>query len=162
MVAQLTHEAFMRIAIRLSRQAVDNGSHPFGALLVRDGEIILEIENSVDRDHDCTQHAELKLISQATRLYDGEFLSKCTLYSSTEPCPMCAGAVFWSGIRRLVFGCSARALAKYIGPPIFSAYTSDILTADSQVEIIGPILEEEAEEVHQYFSKDHEYKERWY
>jgi tRNA(Arg) A34 adenosine deaminase TadA len=156
------HEDFMQIAIQLSRQAVENGSHPFGALLVKDGEIILEIENSVDSDHDCTQHAETKLVSQATKLYEGEFLSQCTLYSSTEPCPMCAGAIFWSGIRTLVYGCSAKTLTKYIGPSFFKCSTTDILTEASGIQIIGPTLEREAEKIHQLFSKDNEYKERWF
>jgi len=99
----VSHEYFIRESINLSRLAVKHGNHPFGALLVKDGEILLTAENSVESDHDCTCHAELNLISQATRQYSAESLAGCALYTSTEPCAMCAGAIFWAGIPLVVY-----------------------------------------------------------
>ena len=75
-----------------------NGDHPFGALLVKDGEVVLTAVNTVNTDHDNTRHAELNLVSQAMRQFDADFLADCVLYTSTEPCAMCAGAIYWAGI----------------------------------------------------------------
>ena len=154
------HENFMRIAIERSQQAVEHGNHPFAAILVKDGSILLSAENTVDTEHDCTQHAELRLVSQASRKYDGETLSQCILYTSAEPCHMCAGAIYWSGISTVVYGCSDDTLSKYAGKE-FSIPCEEILPASAGIIVIGPLLEKEAEEVHIDFSKKHAYKERW-
>src|SRR5690606_17045761 len=104
--------ALLREAIALSKSAVDHGNEPFGAVLVKDGEIILRAENSVFGGRDMTNHAEMNLVKLAAQHYDPAFLADCTLYSSTEPCAMCAGAIYWSGIGHLVFACSEQRLGE--------------------------------------------------
>src|SRR5690606_38467526 len=98
--------ALLREAIALSKSAMDHGNEPFGAVLVKDGEIVLRAENSVFSGHDMTNHAEMNLVKLAAQHFGAEALADCTLYSSTEPCAMCAGAIYWSGIGRLVYACS--------------------------------------------------------
>ena len=102
---------FIRASIEVARKARDNGNHPFGALLVDEqGQILLEAENTVLTDRDCTGHAETNLMRQASKTYDRDLLARCTLYTSTEPCPMCCGAIFWGNVRRVVYGLSEEAL----------------------------------------------------
>jgi tRNA(Arg) A34 adenosine deaminase TadA len=83
----------LRRAIELAQQACDHGNHPFGALLVdRRGNVVLEAENTVRTDRDVTAHAETNLMRMASARFEPDFLERCTLYTSTEPCAMCAGA----------------------------------------------------------------------
>lgn len=152
----LQEEEFLRISFDIARMARDHGNHPFGALLVDEsGQVILEAENTVLTDHDSTGHAETNLVRTASKLYDKDFLAKCTLYSSTEPCPMCTGAIFWSNIRRIVFGLSEESLYRLVGnesEEVLKYSSRDLLQhGKKQIEIIGPLLEEEARKVHQEF-----------
>jgi tRNA(Arg) A34 adenosine deaminase TadA len=88
-------ETFLRRAIAVAARARANGNHPFGALLVGpDGAVLLEAENTVVTEHDATGHAERNLMSLASRRFPRELLAKCTMYTSTEPCAMCAGSVY--------------------------------------------------------------------
>ncbi len=108
---QIQDIEFLRITFDIANQAREKGNHPFGALLVDEtGRVILEAENTVVTSQDCTGHAETNLVRIASKKYDSDFLAKCTLYASTEPCPMCSGAIFWSNIRRVVFGLSGENL----------------------------------------------------
>ncbi|MER3462534.1 MAG: nucleoside deaminase, partial [Armatimonadota bacterium] len=92
---------FLRQAVEVARRARANGNHPFGALLVdAEGKVLLEAENTVQTERDCTGHAELNLMRLASRSYDPGFLATCTLYTSTEPCAMCSGAIYWGNVRR--------------------------------------------------------------
>lgn len=105
------HLSHLRAAIAVARRAREKGNHPFGALLVdADGVVLLEAENTVNTEHDCTGHAETNLVRMACRRYERAVLERCTLYTSTEPCAMCAGAIHWSGIGRVVFGLSEAGL----------------------------------------------------
>jgi tRNA(Arg) A34 adenosine deaminase TadA len=104
-------DTHLRRAIALAHQARENGNHPFGALLADGrGEVVLEAENTVLTEHDCTNHAELNLVRAASRRFAEGQLGDCTLFTSTEPCAMCAGAIYWSGIGRVVFALSGAAL----------------------------------------------------
>ena len=94
-----THDLFLREAIALSRSALDHGGEPFGSVLVKNGEVILRAENNVFSGHDMTNHAELNLVKLAAKHYDAAFLADCTLYTSTEPCAMCAGGNLLVGNR---------------------------------------------------------------
>jgi len=132
-------ENFLRKTIILANQSVAHGNHPFGALLVIDDQIVMEAENTVNTEHDVTRHAELNLVSKAVKELTLEQLSKAVLYSSTEPCLMCTGAIFWSGIKEVVYGCSKEALAQYAGP----------VASDLRIE--GPLLEEEGSVVHERY-----------
>ena len=100
----------LRAAIAVARRAREHGNHPFGALLVgRDGQVLLEAENTVLTGPDCTGHAETNLMRLASRRYGADFLAGCSLYTSTEPCPMCAGAIYWGSVGRVVFALSQTA-----------------------------------------------------
>lgn len=95
---------FMREAIRLADESVENGGGPFGAVVVKDGEIIARGANSVTIEHDPTAHAEVKAIRQACSILGTHSLSGCTIYTSCEPCPMCLGAIYWAGISKIYYG----------------------------------------------------------
>ena len=95
---------FMREAIRLADESVKNGGGPFGAVIVKDGEIIAGSANSVTRDNDPTAHAEVNTIRQACRKLGTFDLSDCVIYTSCEPCPMCLGAIYWAHIKCIYYG----------------------------------------------------------
>lgn len=147
---------FIRAAIDVAQRAKDKGNHPFGALLVDpQGRILLEAENTVVTERDCTGHAETNLMRLASRKYEPEFLAQCTLYASTEPCPMCASAIFWGNVRRVVFGLSEEALYAMVG-----AGSEDVLPfpcrellakGRKSIEVVGPLLEAEAMKMHEGF-----------
>ena len=87
---------FMREAIRLADESVRHGGGPFGAVIVKDGEVVAGSSNSVTIDNDPTAHAEVNTIRQACRKLGTFDLSGCTIYTSCEPCPMCLGAIYWA------------------------------------------------------------------
>lgn len=145
------HEEFIRHSIALAQQARDKGNHPFGALLVKDGEVILTAENTVNTGRDTTHHAELNLVSQASQVFDTQTLSQSILYTSTEPCAMCAGAIYWAGIRSVVFGCSNQALLRLSDEGLSIACQAIFATGIIKTEVIGPVLEQDALSVHTGF-----------
>lgn len=92
------------------------GNHPFGAVLAdTEGRILLRARNTVESDNNDCGHAETNLAVMASKAYSREFLRSCTLYTSVEPCAMCAGAVYWSDIRRVVYGISEHRLLEMTG-----------------------------------------------
>ena len=95
---------FMREAIRLADDSVRNGGGPFGAVIVRDGEIIAGSSNSVTIDNDPTAHAEVNTIRKACQKLGTFDLSDCVIYTSCEPCPMCLGAIYWAHLRCVYYG----------------------------------------------------------
>ena len=100
-------EYFMRLAIEKTRQGIRLGQTPFGACIVRaDGSIASCEHNTVWKTTDITAHGEIQAIRTACQLMGGIDLSGCTIYSTTEPCPMCFSAIHWAKIRRIVFGAS--------------------------------------------------------
>ena len=103
-----THEAFLREALALAVQAHARGDEPFGAVLVVGGEVVLTASNTVVRENDPTRHAELILVSEASRTLPGGTLRAATLYASTEPCAMCAGATAARACRESSTGARAR------------------------------------------------------
>ena len=147
---------FLRAALEVAREARKKGNHPFGAVLVNEhGQIVMAAENTVVSDRDCTGHAETNLMRQASSEYGSEFLAKCTIYTSTEPCPMCAGAIFWANVRRIVYGLSEERLYEMIdGESEEALYVPcrEIFSRGKKpIEVIGPMLEDEAQEVHMGF-----------
>ena len=95
---------FMQQAIELSKENVLNGGGPFGAVIVRDGEVIATGTNRVTANNDPTAHAEVNAIRSACAK-EGTFkLEGCTCYTSCEPCPMCLSALYWAGVERIVYG----------------------------------------------------------
>ena len=142
------HEAYIRQCYALAEEAVGNGDHPFGALLVNDGEVVLTAVNTVHSGHDETRHAEINLVSEAGRRLSAEGVAACTLYTSTEPCAMCTGAIYLAEIQTIVFGCSAEGLYALVGSDL-SIPSRDILAlGQRETAVIGPVLEEEGLEIH--------------
>jgi tRNA(Arg) A34 adenosine deaminase TadA len=152
-----TIEINLRKSFEAARISREKGNHPFGAVLAdEDGTILLEGENNVVTGEDITGHAETNLVREACRKFDPEFLSKCTLYASTEPCPMCAGAIYWSGVGKVVYGLSQEEFyANILGGTEedgFILSCKEILAHGSRkVPVIGPLLEEDAATVHKGF-----------
>ncbi|GAB4572976.1 MAG: nucleoside deaminase [Anaerolineae bacterium] len=146
--------ALLRRAIALAAEARAHGNHPFGALLTdRDGHILAEAENTVMTEKDVTGHAETNLVRIASRTLPPDVLATATLYTSTEPCAMCAGAIYWLGIPRVVYGLPESELAKLTGNdpenPTLALPARQVLNAGQRaVEVIGPLLVEEARAVH--------------
>jgi tRNA(Arg) A34 adenosine deaminase TadA len=157
---------FMARALELARSAVAHGNHPFSALLVKDGQIIFEYENTIYTTHDLTQHAEMGLIGQATRKFPPETLAECTMYASTEPCIMCCGAIRWAGIKRVVYGTTATQLMKVIEgvlPPNPKAVRvvqplecrEVFARTEPAITVRGPLLEAEGLAIHEgYWPND--------
>ena len=94
---------FMSRAIRLSEESVSNGGGPFGAVIVKDGEIVAEGANHVTQANDPTAHAEVTAIREACRKLHTFDLSGCDIYTSCEPCPMCLGAIYWARLDRVYY-----------------------------------------------------------
>jgi tRNA(Arg) A34 adenosine deaminase TadA len=150
------HEPFLREAIALSKSSMEGGDEPFGSVLVKEGEILLRAENSVFTGHDMTNHAEMNLVKLAAQHYDAAFLGDCTLYTSTEPCAMCSGAIYWSGIGRMVFACSETRLGEIAGIGLNVPSRAVLQTGARNVTVVGPTnLEDEAAKVHQEFWPKH-------
>jgi tRNA(Arg) A34 adenosine deaminase TadA len=97
---------YMRLAIRKAKEGIATRQSPFGAVLIKDGQVIAATHNTVWRDADPTAHAEVNCIRQAASALQSIFLHGCTMYSTTEPCPMCLSAIHWSKIERVVYGAS--------------------------------------------------------
>lgn len=99
-----TDEQYMRKAIAEAEQAAAEGEIPIGAIVVCRGRILARTHNLTETLHDVTAHAEMQAITAAANALGGKYLQDCTLYVTVEPCPMCAGALGWSQIKRVVYG----------------------------------------------------------
>jgi tRNA(Arg) A34 adenosine deaminase TadA len=147
-------EKFLRRSFDVAKRAMTHGNHPFGALLVdAAGEVLMEVENGYLPDRDMTAHAERLLATQASKTLDPKFLADCTLYTSAEPCAMCAGAMYWAGIGRIVYGLSERRLKTITGnhaenPTLDLPCRTVFAAGQRRVEVIGPLLEDEAAAIH--------------
>ncbi len=149
------HDSFIREAIALAYSAVAKGNQPFGACLVKDGEVMLTAENTIHTDHDVTRHAEANLASRAAQRFDLATLRQAILYTSTEPCAMCAGAIYWAGIGTVVYACSQDRFADYAGKALDVPCREVFAQGDRPTEVIGPVLEAEALAIHQtYWQQD--------
>ena len=141
----------LRAAIAISRVARAKGNEPYGALLVDAGGTPLAgAENTQVTERDCTGHAELNLMREASRRFDAATLAGCTVYASGEPCPMCAGAIYWGGVGRVVYALSVESMVALAGPGADEIRLScrDVLDRGMRpVEVLGPALEAEARQV---------------
>lgn len=99
----MSHKDYIREAIRLSEENMEEGGGPFGAVIVKDDKIIARAGNTVTLSNDPTAHAEINAIRRAARHLNNFDLSGCVLYSSCEPCPMCLGAIYWARLNRIYF-----------------------------------------------------------
>jgi tRNA(Arg) A34 adenosine deaminase TadA len=151
MTSALDHESNLRKAFDVARKAREGGDHPFGAILVDGaGRVLMEQGNGFTAEgKDMTAHAERLLATRASKAYGSKFLADCTLYSSAEPCAMCAGAIYWAGIGRVVFGQTERDLKLQTGDheenPTLDLPCRTVFDAGQRkVEVIGPLLADEA------------------
>jgi tRNA(Arg) A34 adenosine deaminase TadA len=147
----VAHECFMYRAIELAKKAAANGDHPFSALLVHHGEIVFECLNTVNTRGDRTRHPELDILRKAARMNPGFPFSETVLYASTEPCAMCTGGIYWSGIPTLVYGCPTETLAGFTGGKLVVPSRKLLAHGKRPVEVIGPVLPEQAAAVHAAF-----------
>ena len=147
-------EHFLRRSFDVARRAITHGNHPFGAVLVdRSRQVLIEAENGYMPAHDGTAHAERLLATQACTTLSPDVLKGATLYSSAEPCAMCAGAIYWAGIGRLVYGLSEHRLRDLTGNhpenPTLDLPCRDVFKSGQRAtEVRGPLLEDEAEALH--------------
>jgi tRNA(Arg) A34 adenosine deaminase TadA len=150
----LDHHAFLRQSFDVARRARMRGNHPFGAILVSSaGAVLIEAENGFLPDRDMTGHAERLLATRACKQFAPEVLLTCTLYASAEPCAMCAGAIYWTGIGRVVFALSEKRLKAITGnhtenPTLDLPCRAVFAAGQRHVEVIGPLLEDEAAALH--------------
>jgi tRNA(adenine34) deaminase len=140
---------FMRIAIEESK----NGDWPYGAVIVKDGAIVAKGFNTTTRDRDPTAHAEVNVIRAAMTAIPETSLKECTLYTSSESCPMCTGAFIWAGVSRVVFGASIEELIDAGQPQIKTPSEALIKTAFISVDVTGGVLAAEALKVVRDWSK---------
>ena len=148
-------ETWLRRAIALSVKSRADGNHPFAALVVgADGQLIAEAANA--HAVDCTCHAEMNAVRLASSRYAAPLLRGATLYSSAEPCAMCAGGVYWSGIGRVVYGLSEARLLTLTGnhpenPTLVLPCREVFARGQRKIEVVGPLLEDEAAAAHAGF-----------
>jgi tRNA(Arg) A34 adenosine deaminase TadA len=150
-------DRYLLAVIELAQRAREHGNHPFGALLVdADGNVVVKSENTVVTGGDCTGHAETNLMRIASQRFSPEFLRGCTLYASTEPCVMCAGAIYWGDVRRVVFALSEDELRDIVGanpenPTLALPCREVFARGRHEVEVSGPRLQDQARAVHEGF-----------
>lgn len=147
---------YLRRAIEAARQSRAAGRHPFSSLIVLDGEVIAASQSMKTGNTDATNHSEMRVLREASATRPPPVLARATLYASTEPCAMCAGATYWAGIGRLVFGFSEASLRAMTGAhpwnPTLALPCRELFARGSRrIEVIGPYLEEEAAVPHQGF-----------
>jgi len=157
-IADLTQahldEHYLRHSFEVARRSMSNGNHPFGAVLVdRDRQVLIETENGFMPARDRTAHAERMLATEACRTLDAEILASATIYCSAEPCAMCAGAIYWAGIGRLVYGLSEVRLRNITGnhpenPTLDLPCRAVFSSGQRPTEVVGPLLEDEAAALH--------------
>ncbi len=145
---------YLRQAIALSRTARQRGNRPFGSVIVApDGTVLGAGWNSNGESGDCTAHAEVQAIREACQRHDRAALEQATLYASGEPCVMCAGAIFWANIRRVVYGIDDQRLRVFRGERLdqrdVELSCRDVFrAAPFAVECTGPSLVNEASQPH--------------
>lgn len=158
-MSELKHEdhlRLLRLCVEISRQARSGGNTPFGCLLAGpNGDVLWEQGNVEIAESTCTGHAETKLMEEVSKRYTKETLWTCTLYTTAEPCAMCAGAVYWGNVGSVVYGISEKRLGGLTGDhpqnPTLDLPCRDIFRRGRKpVTVIGPFpeLEEEIIAVH--------------
>ncbi|MFP9193010.1 nucleoside deaminase [Natrialbaceae archaeon A-CW1-1] len=145
-------EEYIRETIELAREAVSSGNTPFGSLLVIDDEVVKRSQNTTVTENDITAHPELKLARWAARELEPDELADCTMYTSTEPCEMCATAIYYAGLNRVVYSVSGESLATVRGKAKSGISCEDLIERKGgSTAVDGPVLETEGMRVHEAF-----------
>lgn len=139
----MNDQIFMKEALALSKAAVAHGNEPFGAVLVKDGEIVFSNENQIHTRHDPTFHGEAGLIREFCSQTGITDLRAYTLYTSCEPCFMCSGAMVWAKLGRLVYGASSQELESIFGEEGCSPSRIVFERSGWKPQVLGGILREE-------------------
>lgn len=139
---QRMDEQMMRLALKEAERAYEEGEVPVGAVVVCEGRVIARAHNQTERLGDVTAHAEMLAITSAANLLGGKYLTNCTLYVSVEPCVMCAGALGWAQVGRVVYG----ATDEKRGYHLFAPQAMHVRT-----EVVAGVLEEECAELMKSF-----------
>lgn len=136
----------MRRAIEASREALAAGNMPFGATLVsRAGEQLWVAQNNQVTSGDCTGHAEMVLVRDAAKALGADALRGATVYASGEPCAMCAGAMFWAGVRRVVFAAPQADLGRVLGGDLLPIHSAQVYAGSTPpMQVDGPLFADEA------------------
>lgn len=142
-------EYYMRRALSRAKAAFNKGEAPIGAVIVKDGEIIASGRNMRETKKNALNHAEIIAIDRACKKLDAWRLMDCTLYVTMEPCPMCAGAIVNSRIKRVVFGCYDRKAGAY-----GSVFNLSDYPLNHKYEVVGGILESECSAILSDFFKE--------
>lgn len=142
------HDSHMRKAFELAREAADRGDRPFGSVLVRDNTIVMADSNHVLTENDIRRHPELHLAYRACRESDPDTRAETVMYTSTEPCPMCAGGMVTAGFGRVVYSVSSDEIAEFTDNKT-SARTAEVLNGVS--DVAGPVLNDEDRQIHEEF-----------
>ncbi|REG83781.1 nucleoside deaminase [Marinomonas pollencensis] len=148
-------EQHLRHSFKLADEAKKQGIHPFSAVLVdATGKVLMEQVNGYLPDLDMTGHAERIIMTRASKAYRPDFLNQCTLFVSAEPCAMCAGAIYWAGVGRVVYGLSEERLKAMTGnhpenPTLALPCRAVFASGQRSTEVIGPVLEAEAAALHE-------------
>jgi len=151
-LSAVDHETYMRRAFELAREAADRGDEPFGAVLVRDDEVVMEDSNRINTEDDIRRHPELHLAYLAAREMSPQERAETVMYASTEPCAMCARGMLSAAFGGLVYSVGGDEILEFTGvherdePAVRSA---DILKGVTQVE--GPFMNDEGRAIHEEF-----------
>ena len=145
---EFDHDSHMRKALELAQEAAAQGDRPFGSVLVRDDTVIMTDSNRVVTEDDIRRHPELHLAYRACQEYDPDERTEMVMYTSTEPCPMCAGGMRTAGFGRVVYSVGSDEIAAFTGnePKVRSA---EIL--DGVSDVIGHVLNDEGRHIHQEY-----------
>ncbi len=141
----MTDEFFMKMALVEAQEAYDEGEIPIGAVIVCNDRVIARGHNRTEALTDVTAHAEMQAITAAADYLGGKYLPECTLYVTVEPCPMCAGALGWSQIGRIVYGASDTKRG------FFSYFNPEKTPIHPKTKITTGVMEEECRELMQSF-----------
>ena len=147
-----TDETYVREALELAREAATDGNTPFGSLLVVGDTVVRRSKNTTVTDDDITAHPELKLARWAARELDADERAACTMYTSTEPCEMCAAAIHYAGLGRVVYSVAGRSLAALRDRASGLTCEAVITHKGGSTAVDGPVLEAEGLRVHETFS----------
>ena len=142
MLSVFSDEHFMKEAFKEAKKAFDEGEVPVGAIIVCENKIIARAHNMTERLNDVTAHAEMLAFTSATDYLGGKYLNECTLYVTLEPCVMCAGASYWTQLKKLVFAASDKKRG-------FEKHQEQLL--HPKTEIVRGVLEKECSDILQLF-----------